>query len=889
VRRTSLEGAETDGTRDSLTESEPPSDSRKPPAPGRRFWAWSALVYAVVNLPFLLLTLDTYNLNGEVYSGSFLYLGLNPYHAAVNVGQGSLIIPGAGYVILPYNMVAFLAYPSLGFSAIAVSALLKLFGVVAGFFAARIVYEIAVRESAPNPRAIYLAVLFNPFLIFVNAIAGDPDLLVVVCLVLAVFLFRYGWQKPVHVPAVMLGAVAISLTVVGYYFTLLLVPTMLLWVEGRRTQLLALGTVAAALAVFAVPTFLFGLGSASTSSFLGSVQVTGYSFPYFLSGSMARFFGSNQVVFTALAAVASVAVPLLFRHWKVGQGTTFLTVLVVAFALAFRLPFDVYAILAALVPLAFALGPSRRNVTYASLLAYQAFLVPIFLIAEMFNGPGQVSGIYYWLYPDLHQNTILFTVLGGARAASALFFLYLAAAAVTVALLVRRARRTSRSASDTPPWPNPPAFPPAPANRRSYALTIAVAALLVLIPLAVAYAPAAPAAIDDHEQLNSQLFYAYDPASALLYPLPAPAAFSVDASRGTLSVPGSAPPVGLARSVADTSSRVDLTVTVSPLGNVGPFPVWRSNQTELIYSSEPVYTGNATLWVPTANQGASASYGDVPGLNGTSTVYDLEGQDGLEFVEPTAQLAGQLEYFGGQYASSSRAESVLWAASFGPGLASRCFLDQGILYLGVERGTVWTLVDVATDTAPGQWFLAGFSFDPARASVSAFVNNANLTLPFNLPESGNATFYLGVLNFTSGVTGREAWVGNLTGIRATSPVPSGTEHGFYLTTAKQAYPTWVAGSNTVELAYVATPSGGSIEVNGTNLSFAGADSLVIFGKLGASPAALFVECGELYFVRASGGPDLGWVVLGFGVLLPFWIFLWGSREVWVSLHRSRTS
>ena len=872
-----------------MTDSGPPSDPRKERAAGRRFWAWSALVYAAVNLPFLLLTLDTYNLNGEVYSASFLYLGLNPYHAAINVGQGSLIIPGAGYVILPYNMVAFLAYPSLGFSAIATSALLKLLGVVAGFFAARIVYEIAVRESAPNPRAIYLAVLFNPFLIFVNAIAGDPDLLVVVCIVLAVFLFRYGWQRPVHVPAVVLGAVAISLTVVGYYFTLLLVPTMLLWVEGRRTQLFALALVAAVLAVFAVPTLLFGLGSASTSSLLGSVQVTGYSFPYFLSGSMARFFGSNQAAFTALAAVASVLVPLLFRRWGVGQGTAILTVLVIAFALVFRLPFDVYAILAALVPLAFALSPSGRKVTYTSLLAYQAFLVPIFLIAEMFNGPGQVSGIYYWLYPDLHQNTILFTALGGARAATALFFLYLAAAAITVALLVRRSRRASRPATEVLSRPRPHAFPPAPANRWSYALAITLAALVVLIPLAVAYAPPAPAAIDEHGQLNSQLFYAYDPASTLLYPLPAPGAFSVDASRGTLSVPGPAPPIGLARSVTDTSSRVDLTVTVSPLANVGPFPVWRSNQTELIYSSEPAHSGNATLWVPTADQGAVESYGNVPGLNGNSTVYSLPGRAGLEYVEPTAELAGQEEYFGGQYAASSSMESVLWAASFGPDLASRCFLDQGILYLGVERGTVWTLVDAAADTAPGQWFLAGFSFDSTTGSVSAFVNNANLTLPFNLPVSGNATFYFGVLNFTSGAAGREAWVGNLTGIDSTPTAQSGTEHAFYLTTAGQLYPMWVAGSNTVDLAYVSTPSGGSIEVNGTSLSFTGADTLVIFGKLGASPAALYFECGDVYFVRASGGPDLGWVVLGFGVLLPFWIFLWGSREVWVSLHRSRTS
>ena len=859
-----------------------------PARPTQRFWAWSALAYIAVNLPFLILTLDTYNLNGDIYSSSYLWLGLNPYHAATNVGQGYLILPGAGYFVLPYNMVAFLAYPAFGFNAIAASAALKVIGVAAGYLAARVVYEIAHREGRSNPKTYFYAVLFNPFLIFVNSIAGDADLIVVMLVFLAVFLFRYGWSPKVNLPAVIFGATAVSLTVLTYYFTLLFVPTLILWIEGRRNKLLAIVLMAAVLVVFGLPIVGFGLGSVNTSSLLSTVQITGYSFPYYLTPSWTALFATNQRVFTALAAVLAIVIPVVFRRWNIGQGTTLLTVLATAFALTFRLPADVFAILAALVPLAFALSRSSSRVGYWRMMLFQVFLVPVYLLVQMFNGPGQVTGIYYWLYPYLHQNVILYNTLGKSPVAQGLFAAYTAGTIATIVALVwlerRAARGTSEIAAMTPP-PRP--LRPAPVSRRALIGVVVVGALLVTVPIAIAYATPNGTPLESHQQLNTQDFYAYDVQTPLLYPLAGPNTYSVDSSAGTLSIFGQAPPIGFARNIAETTNRVNLTVSVKPSSNVGPVPVWQTNQSEVLFSSMLTRGPGEMTWTPVTTQGLTPTTSQIPPISGTTLVYAMAGDHALEYQEPPAALSGRQEFFAAQFNGNSSSKNTLWTAFFNPESAAEGYLNGGYLYLATESGANWTIARIATSAVEGQWFLTGFEFDTDTDRVSAFVNNAGLSLPLNLSSSGDYTVFLGKYNLSSEFDQREAWIGNLTSVYSLTPAEIGFVSGFYAATAGSPEPVLVGDGDSVTIQYYSSGSRGSLQVNSTNLTFGAADSLMLFGKLAASPASVDFSVHEMYFVRANPGVDFGWVVVGFGVLLPAWVFVWCGRELWKPLRRTR--
>lgn len=867
-----------------VTAAEQTERSQGPPPPDRRFWIRSAVTYALINLPFLFLTLDTYNINGDIYSSSYLWLGLNPYHAAINVGQGYLIIPGAGYFILPYNMLAFLTYPAFGFSAIAVSALLKVLGILAGFLAARVAYEIAVREGVSNPKMIFYAVLFNPFLIFVNSVAGDADLLIVFLLFLAIFLFRYGWRRPVHFPAVLLGTVAISLTVLSYYFTLLLVPTLLLWLDGRRTKLVALALLAVVLAVFALPIVLFGLGSVNTSSLVGAAQVTAYSFPYYLSPPWLNFFGSNQGAFTALAAVFSVLIPVVFRRWKIGLGTTLLSVLAVAFALTFRLPADVFAILAALVPLSFALNRSSRPANYWTCLLFQFFLIPIYLLAEMFNGTGQVSGIYYWLYPYLHQNTILFDRLGGLLVARSLFAAYFAGTVATIVGLIWLERKSSPGPSPVPALSRSSSFPRCRVTPRTVLVVVGVATLLTAIPLGAAFAQQNGPSLESQQQFNSQEFYAYDVSSPRIYPLAGPATFSVDSATATVAIAGSSPPIGFARNIAETTNRVNLSVTVNALSSRGPLPVWESNETEVVYSSMLAPGPGAITWVPQTSQGAPTSLNMIPPVNGTALVYHLEGQRAIQYIEPQQALSGHREFFAAEYNQSSSVQDTLWSSFFASGESAQSYLVDNYLFLAVESGTSQRIAATPTSATQGAWFLTGFDVNSTANTISAFVNNANVTLPLAPIGAGNFSVYLGKYDLNDNFNDREAWIGNVTGVYSLAPSQIAFLPGYFASTVDPSSPTFVGAGNSATIAYSSSATGGSLRVNATSLVFSGTDSLILFGKLSASPASVGFQIAETYFLRSSSGPNLGYVVLGFGVLLPAGLILWCSRELWISLR-----
>ena len=850
-----------------------PSSEPPPPhvRPGTEYWLRTALLYAVINLPLLFLFLDTYNLNGDIYSSSYLALGLNPYHAATNVGQGYLIIPGAGYFILPYNLIAFYSYPALGFNAIYAEALLKIVGLVAGFFAARIAFEIAFRERPSIARSVYLAVLFNPFIIFVNSVAGDADTLVVFLVFLAVFLFRYGWTPRANLPAVVLGTFAIAMTVLSYYFTLLLVPTLIAWIDGWRTRLTALALLAAGLVVLSIPVLVFGVGSVNTSSVVGTVQVTGYSFPYYLAPSQSNYLGQHQAEFSAAAAVFALVIPFLFRRWNVGEGPTLLTVLLVAFAFTFRLPADIFAVLAAFVPLALALRRSERPVSYWTCLLFSAFLVPIYLLVELFNGPGQVTGIYYWLYPYLHQNVILFVALGGSRIAQPLFALYLAGGGVTLGYLLWR-ERPSRTASPARTVVTARPFSVRRVTLRELVVVLGVAALLVVLPLAVAVSQPPPSSLETRAEFNSQLFFPYDIASPNLYPLAGPNTFSVDSGNGVVTFVPASPPIGFARNVASTSNVVELSVSVNGIGNRGPVPVWESNESAVIFSSMLSPVGGVP-WNPTSTGGATPTSAWVPPMGGPMTVYGLAGQHALEYHESAANVSGREEFLAASEDSPSAIE--LWSVVLPDGEGVEGYLSGNVFYLGIEVGSGWKLAVLTTSVVPGQWFLAGFDFDSNDDSVTASINDANVTEMLSVPATGTYSVVVGAQNLTSNVSSPGSWTGNVTGLRS---FPSGAPTyfpGFFVEASNLSRPVFVGNGSSEDIDYTSTTSGGSLRVGATNLSFSGTDSLIEFGKLGASAAAVVVQVLYTSFVRAEAGTDLGWVVAGFAVLLPAWVFAWG--------------
>ena len=853
----------------------------------RSWWVWPCLVYLAVNVPLILLTLDPFNVNGGNYSASFLVLGLNPYRMLSTPGLGSIVLSGAGYGILPYDYIGYSSYLGFGFSPLAASIVLKSLGALAGLLAAGIAYRLAIREGSPRARTVFTALLLNPFLIFVNAIWGETELFIVLLLVCAVYLLRYGQGRPTNYPALLLGSVALAMTAFAYFFTILLIPALLVYIEGSRQRITSFVVIAVVVAVFAIPFLIYGLTSNVSTSLGGAGAFGAYSFLNLLPASVASAASASQRIFIGLAGVLAVLIPLVFRRYGIGLGTTLLAVIWVTFSLTFFLPGDAFMILAALVVLAAALS-STGGFSYARILILQLFLVPLVLIVQMVNGPGQVSGILYWTYALHHQNTTLYQPLGGFRGLQVYLALYFAGGLAVVAYWVRHDWVAQHGpASDRAPDYRPKPLPNSSARPTSLVVVVLVALLLVAVPVALATGAPNPPALRLNNQFDPLDFYPYDVSSPSTYPLSASNTYSVAPQAGTLSIAGPSFPMGFARSTQSQTTILNFSASIGPGSGPGPVPVWQTNHTEVDLTAQPSL-GADLPWNLSSTGGAPARSETTPVFSGSTSVYTLNQSQSLEYPVPASVFNGSNVYFGVDLARFAPSHTQLWWMVDGA-REFQAFLAGDSLYVGQHTGPTWTYDNVVTGPGLASWFLTGFSIGAPTGALSTFVNGVDLPTPFIVSPLSNLTLYEGgpnpvLLSNSSGGAPDDVdgLVGNVTATYSLSA--SGMMVDTSVVVWTSALGSWVrVGNGTgVNITYSGAANSVSLKVDQDVFQVAASDGYVLLGKLGVSPGTADFAFYEISFGRAAPGENLALVVLGFAVLLPAWLIAWSTFELWRS-------
>ena len=832
----------------------------------------SVVAYVLLNVPLILLTYDAFNLNGNILSTSYLALGLNPYGYGSTVGVGYVILPGVGYQFLSYNALSWIVYVPSGYSLLFSSIVLKSVGVAAGVGVAWLGRELVRDAGLPHDHVVFLALLFNPYLIFVTAVWGGTEVLVVFLLLLAIWAFRRGWSDPVHLPAAVLGAVALAVVTFSYYFAALLVPALIFYLPNRRRQFQAVGILAVVLLGFAVPLIAFHLISSGSIDLGTSNPLNAYSVVNLLGPKAAQSIAHAQLAFTAVAVALAVLLPPLFLRWRLDLFTTLLTVTVAAFALTFFLPGDAFSILAPLSILAFAFAAPEKF-TVGRALAAQAFLLPIFVIVQMVNGPGQVTGVFYWSYFVLQRNIILYPLFGGRLGLQLALALYAVGAVATVAglgVIVARRRRT--------PTPfqivasAPPPFAPYVLRQRELLRVGAVAFVLVTASLLAAYAVPPSGALTSNGQFNTQEFYAYDAANPGLYPLPSNATYSADPSTGQLSyAPGSAP-IGFARNVENQSSSLAFNATLRAPTNRGPVPLLESSQVTVLYSTA-LRTDSLGTWTPVSTGGASNILGQTTVTVGSVRVFVTNGSQAIQYDEPISAVAGATEYFAAEFSQEASARTVLWAV-YDRTVTVLGFIQGQTFYLGTNASGQWKYSGSVTSVSSQAWLLGGFQIARNLSSVTAWVNNNRISIPGPLPVAGSVTVFTGKSNESAAANRTDALIGVISPIYSGAPGAAQFQSGFYAAVGSTFSAVVVETGNSIEVEYRNSPSGTEIVVNTTELKSATSDRLLIVGKLGFCPGNISLTFSQVSFARASSGPNLAWVVLGFGILLPGWLVGW---------------
>lgn len=827
------------------------------------------VLFAIVNLPFLFIFYDQFNLNSDIYSFSYMAIGLNPFH------YNSAVV--AGYTLSPYYLLAYYLYGLLGFQELAVAAVLKLVALMFTYLGGYLLWKVARAEGYVHPKVILYSFILNPFILLVDDVWVETDAIVMFLIILGYVLIYYGWHRNGNFASLALGAACIVWCVFSYYFLVVLLPTLILYRHGTRNKLTTIGVMLLFLAAFAIPVLEFGLFSSYVSQLgSGSVGVTVYSTFNLVTPESGGFIASASVVSLALIVVGSVFIPVYFKHAKLVEPLSLLATLSFAFAMTVSsLQGDNFILLIGLLLLSviFVRGSA---VTYARIFLLQVFLLPQMFIVQLFNGPGVATGFFYWSYYQFHCSIALYAALGdwGMFLWKLSLLVYLLTLGAAVAYVVHMNLRHNAS---TRPRPEPSSYSvsaAAPYAKDGAWTAVSVLAIVTVVLLIVS-AYLTPQGTIGHQvisssRLGSDYFtpYDYGQGSSFDYVLESPQSFLVNPDNSSVYFSAASLPVGLFRNVSDQAFSMQATANAL-------FGQNTSVSTTMNLVDTPNFTiGLATALAVNSSMGLepenSSDYstvrsGSSPVFYGSTEVYSLNGTGVLVYNLSPASLATSTAIFGLDVKTYGPVQNMLWAMSIG-GIGYEAFLHDGSFYLGYTVNGSWVFVISPFDITPGEWFASGLSVDLQRTTLNGFVNDVMLSVPFYGTGLGNTTLYVGKFNTLAGSDYQFATSGNFTTLYS---IPKGynvRDRFAYISTSTGEFtPAPYVKGVAFDLTQNDTES--TVTLEGRSEAFPTSQQLWI-GKLSPSPTAVYVTFSQISISSVTRGISLQVVAVSFSILLP---------------------
>ena len=840
-----------------------PTDATPSPVELRRARWWGGLVYLAVNLPFLFFFYDAFNLNDTIYGSSLLSIGISPY----NPGLGSTVI--VGYPLLAYNQSILGSYVLTGFSILGAAVLAKLVLIAATYLAALILLRILTEERVRSWKVLYYTFLLNPFLLFVNDVWMESDALILLGILAAIFLFRYEWERRRNPFGLYGGAVALATVSLAYFTPIFLVPAFVVYARDRSSSVRTLVAIAVAGAVYGAPMALLALDPLAVRSF-GTVSVFN---PYSIAVLFTRGDTSpGPIVLLGLlgiAALIALVAPVLMERrgipFEIAALTAFSAVLLLA--IAYFEP-DNFVLLVGLVPLAIASARLPR-VTVPRVLMLEAALLPVLWIANMWNGPGQVSGVFYWSYFWLGRQVDLYTALGGLIAWKASLAITAVLVVGTVLYLVRARRAPTTAAA-----PESRSGPPRARTHRSTATTLtwAVLVLILAVPLAAAAVPGQSYEFQTTGEFPSQYFLVHDYDVPTLYLMPSPSTFAVNAAAGRVALASTAPAMGFVRGLTGQNFDVSVRATVPipqqiELGTA--LPVVNATGTSIGIARGVVLPNDPTPLPVFGESNVTAEAGSTVVLSNVTSLYLTNGSGLRSYFLGESLPRGDSLFFGAMLTRNASAQDLLWDVGVNGTVVLEAYLVGQSFYLADFAEGRWNPVTVPVADRLGSWLLVGLSVATNGASVSASIGSTTLTVPYSSPSGASVVLYVAKFGPAAAYDGRFALTGAITDV---FELPSSLVEPFtapYAQTGDRAalLPETYGGS--VEVNYSGSPSGSVLSAGGATFPIDAASSVTLaVGKLADAPVGLNLQFLRVRFGSTTPTTLLPWTVAEMGVAAP---------------------
>ncbi|MCI4351769.1 MAG: hypothetical protein L3K14_00040 [Thermoplasmata archaeon] len=822
--------------------------------------------FLALNGLFFYFFYDTLNLNFNILAASHLAERLSPYIAPTPVLSG--------YQLLPLDQLSYYAYVGSGFNPWAPVFLLKALAVGATYAGALLCYRIAVRRRLPSARKLFYAFAFNPFFLFINDIWVETDVLIIVLILAGYYLLREPSTRSAagEVPRLALGTLVIVVAALGYFAPAIIIPALVLYAGPRALQVRAAVWFAALGAIFAAPILLFHLdsGAALQLATVGGVNV--YSVLNLFSSAPVTVSAQVQQLALGAAAAMAVGVPVLFRRWRIAEPIALWVVFVAATTLAFTyVQGDNFVLFLGFLFLALLYIPGTP-VTYLRIVALQLFLLPMFYVIEMWNGPQLTAGLFYWSFPTLHLSVSELQPLGGKPVWLVALGLYVGAVLATTAYLIREGLRAR--AGNPVPEPRPQTSPALP-KRGWQRVPWAVLAVFLLVggtPLLAAALDVSTTSISYANAFPSQIYVPSDLAIRGAYLMPSPTTYIVDPAAGRLTFTKGCPPVGLGARLSLLHFETNFIVGLpdpGPLAVGTPVPFLNTTGLVAGFASEIELPSSALPLSPDRVVNAIPALVNSTVFWNSTPAYVSASNTSLAYGTTAAALTGKDLVFGEVPTSSNTGRIRLWSLFDGTH-RWEADINGSLLVLGQSTGGgPWTTVSVPYGALSGSWHLAGVSVDPVNQSVTAILDANRLTVAGGWTGVGSANFSMGTPPWNGPPLVNDSRLVGL--VTVPYPLPFNSFRSVVASYIggpgdPKVIPAGLGATATV--SYVRTAVGTALVVNGVPHPVVAPDQYILLGKLSSSGATVAFTFHRMVLATVIPQHSLLWVVADFTLLLP---------------------
>ena len=363
------------------------------------------LAFFIINLILIFFGYDSANLNGYVYSGSLIELGLNPYKFG-NMAEA--------YFEVPYLYLISYAYHTFNYSIPATYVFVKIIGIFSYTVASFLIYDI-ISHKSKNYKAIFTLLLLNPFFFFYNDIQTVDTFFIIMLLVLGVWILQKDrWHNKTF--ALISGIFFILVSTFTLYFPILILPSLIVFRKKNKEKLLMIFILLTESAIMLIPIVLMHLSTSFPAYLFNPAPIlirraAFFSIFWLIGGLTQNVYSSLDVLSALTVVIISLVIPVVMKLLKHSVMFSISLVLLLSFIITLNgVTPDLYIYLSIFL---FISSADIENFRILKVTGYLITLsiIPLAIIQEFYWGLDGTTGIFYWLYPFLHLRIAFYSLL----------------------------------------------------------------------------------------------------------------------------------------------------------------------------------------------------------------------------------------------------------------------------------------------------------------------------------------------------------------------------------------------------------------------------------------------------------------------------------------------